>query len=413
MSIEIIKNTNKQNLLQLLWLRLIAVITQFITIFFTYYYLEIALPLNSMFLVLTILILISGISFYRYKNQKNITNLSLFFELLIDVFAFGAQIYFSGGISNPFISLFLLQVIIAAILLETIYAIFVTTITIILYIALSFKFNELHEFHHHGSNDFFSLHLQGMLISYVFAAILILVFITKINKNLKLRDKKINLLKQQSLEKEQIIQMGLLATSAAHELSTPLSTISVITSDWKKMPLNNDLIEDINIIESQIDRSKNIISQILSFSGRTRLETANKIKVKKYFDDLVNEWKNSRKPEKFIYEFKSHQEKEIIADNILSQAFFNILDNALKESPNLVQMIVNVDEDKVKVIIEDFGKGFSEEILKKLGSPNISTKNSNGMGLFLAINILKQFEGKLDATNKENTGALIKISIPL
>jgi two-component system sensor histidine kinase RegB len=243
------QNINRQNLLQLICLRLIAIFGQVATILLVNYFLHIELPLMAMFLALLLLVFVNFVSFYRYKFQKNISNKSLFIELLFDVAALTSQLYFSGGISNPFISLFLLQVIIAAILLQRIYAWLIATITIFCYIWLSFNYQELHAFHHHEDGNLFNLHLHGMLISYVFAAILLLIFVTKIIKNLKEGDEKINLLKRQSLEKEQVIRMGLLATGAAHELGTPLSTISVILGDWKEMNLGKNLIEDVEVIE--------------------------------------------------------------------------------------------------------------------------------------------------------------------
>jgi len=100
------QNTNRDNLLQLLWLRLIAICGQIATILVVYFFLEISLPLTAMFSVLLVLALVSCFSFYRYKFQKNISNKSLFIELLFDVAALTSQLYLSGGISNPFISLF-------------------------------------------------------------------------------------------------------------------------------------------------------------------------------------------------------------------------------------------------------------------------------------------------------------------
>ena len=70
-----------------------------------------------MMAVIALLSLVNLISFYSYKKKANISNGRLFFELFLDVIAFSGQIYLSGGISNPFISLFLLQVIISTILL--------------------------------------------------------------------------------------------------------------------------------------------------------------------------------------------------------------------------------------------------------------------------------------------------------
>ena len=263
--------------MQLLILRLVAIIGQALTILFVHHLLEISLPLAEMFAILLGLSVLNALGFYRYRTQKNISSKSLFLELVLDVSAFALQIYFSGGASNPFISLFLLQVIIAAILLQQNYAWLIAAITTIYYVLLSFHYQHLHAFHQHGEmNGFFNLHLQGMLISYILAAVLLLVFIGNIMKNLRERDEKISALKKDAVEKNQMIRSALLATAAAHELGTPLATISVILSDWKKMDLKKDLNSDITIIENQLARCKKIISEVLENSGSTRVEQAGK-----------------------------------------------------------------------------------------------------------------------------------------
>jgi len=408
------QNTNRKNLLQLLWLRLIAIFGQVATILFVHYFLHIALPLTTMFSVLLLLVIINCLSFYRYKFQENISDKSLFIELLFDVIALTSQLYFSGGISNPFISLFLLQVIIGAILLQRIYAWLIAVITILCYIWLSFNYQELHAFHHHEEEgNLFNLHLHGMLISYIFAAILLLIFVTKIIKNLREGDEKINFLKRKSLEKEQVIRMGLLATGAAHELSTPLSTISVILGDWKEMNLKKDLIEDVEMIETQLSRCKKILSKILIDSGKERLDQATIVPVKEVFDKFIKEWTESRKPENLIYDFEGKSDKKILLDDILTQAFFNIFDNALEASPAFISVSVLVTNDNIVVSVEDKGKGFDYEIIKQIGKPNLTTKNSSGLGLFLALNTLHRIDGDLKIENLSAGGAKVLITIPL
>lgn len=408
------QNTNRKNLLQLLWLRLIAIFGQVATILFVRYFLHIALPLTTMFSVLLLLVIINCLSFYRYKFQENISDKSLFIELLFDVIALTSQLYFSGGISNPFISLFLLQVIIGAILLQRIYAWLIAIITILCYIWLSFNYQELHAFHHHEEEgNLFNLHLHGMLISYIFAAILLLIFVTKIIKNLREGDEKINFLKRKSLEKEQVIRMGLLATGAAHELSTPLSTISVILGDWKEMNLKKDLIEDVEMIETQLSRCKKILSKILIDSGKERLDQATIVPVKEVFDKFIKEWTESRKPENLIYDFEGKSDKKILLDDILTQAFFNIFDNALEASPAFISVSVLVTNDNIVVSVEDKGKGFDYEIIKQIGKPNLTTKNSSGLGLFLALNTLHRIDGDLKIENLSAGGAKVLITIPL
>lgn len=411
MTYQIFQNTNRKNLLQLIWLRLIAIIGQVITILFVNFILEIELNLTVLFGVIIILGVVNLLSFYRYKIQKKISDKSLFFELIFDVLALSLQLYFSGGVSNPFISLFLLQVIISAILLRRIYAWLIALLTLFCYIVLSFNYQELHAFHHH-SNEMFNLHLHGMLISYVITAILVLIFITKIIKNLKEGDDKIHLLKQKSHAKEQLVRSALLTTSTAHELGTPLSTIAVILGDWKQMNLKKEMLEELLIMENQVQRCKKILYDILDISGKKRYEHATLTSLKTAFDNLISKWSDLRKPQNLIYNFIGESEKKIIFDEVIIHAFFNVFDNALEASPDYLKITAMIVKNNLEVSVEDHGKGFDQQILKHLGQENLSTKNSSGLGLFLALNAIKNIDGDIKFTNLKSIGVKVLITIP-
>ncbi len=274
---KISRSANRKNLLQLIILRWIAIFAQLCAILFCTHFLEIHLALKPMLATLFALILLNFLSLSFYKSNKAISDKILFFELLCDVFALSLQLYFSGGASNPFISLFLLQVIISAILLRPFFAWITSLITILLYILLGLYSNHLHGFNHHNFNEgkSFDLHLQGMLLSYIIAAILLVIFITKISKNLRERDIKI-------LEQQEVLRSAMIATAAAHDLGTPLATISVILNDLKTDSENKNIniISDITLMEEQIERCKKSLSKILLESGNERLESANKDNLK-------------------------------------------------------------------------------------------------------------------------------------
>ncbi len=386
----------KKNLLQLLYLRLIAIIAQVATILFSNYFLKISLPLHEMMLIVLVLSCVNLLSFYSYKKEIFIHDKRLVLELIFDVTAFAAQIYLSGGISNPFISLFLLQVIIAVILLKTSYAMIVFLLTLIYYLLLSRNYQELAAFNHH-STEFFNLHLYGMLISYIIAAILLIIFITKISRNLR--------------QKEQLAHMGLVATSAAHQLGTPLATIAVILNDLKQEEKITEYKEDLQIAESQIERCKKIISKIASSYGNSRTEKATKIMARQAFEKIINNWQNLRKPQNLIYNFRG-EDREIVINNILSQTLFDIFDNAFEASKDWIGIDIKVAKKTISIIVKDRGRGFDKKVLKNLGKPDLSTKNSSGLGLFLAINSLAEINGKLTARNTNN-GAEVEINIKL
>src|SRR6185369_3477403 len=98
-------------------------------------------------------------------------------------------------------------------------------------------------------------------------------FISRINANLRRRDARLAALRQRAAEEDHIVRMGLLASGAAHELGTPLSSLSVLIGDWKSMPRfadDTDMQEDLEDMEAAIKRCKTIVSGILMSAGEAR-----------------------------------------------------------------------------------------------------------------------------------------------
>ena len=266
--------TNKQNFLLLIQLRWIAVGGQVVTILFVRYGLGIGLPLTPMAVVILLLTALNVASLLRHSSQDAITNMELFLGLLLDVAALTVQLYLSGGASNPFISLYLLQVILGAVLIETWSVWALVLITSACFVALTSFYREISLPHAHGTG-LFSLHIQGMFICFVLAATLLVLFITRVQHNLRTRDAHLADLRQQSAEEDHIVRMGLLASGAAHELGTPLATLSVILNDWGRMPAlqgRSELTQEIREMQGQLARCKTIVSGILMSSGETRGE---------------------------------------------------------------------------------------------------------------------------------------------
>ena len=113
-----------------------------------------------------------------------------------------------------------------------------------------------------------------------------------------------------------------------------------------------------------------------------------------------------------LYDFCGNGDKKIIFDEALTQVFFNIFDNAFEESAKWVSIKVEANDSEMLVTIQDRGRGFAAEILQEIGKPNLTTKNGNGLGLFLAVSVLRRIGGSLQVKNLEN-GALVTVKFPI
>jgi two-component system sensor histidine kinase RegB len=409
--------TNRKNLLLLVQLRWIAVVGQLATILVVLHIFAIDLPLLPMALVVAFLIGLNVVSLLRCRFQPVIGKTELFLELLLDVGALTVQLYLSGGALNPFVSLFLLQVILGTILLETALVWLLVAITGGCFIFLSFFHQKLGMPARH-EEIFLSLHVPGMFICFLLSACLLVLYITRITRNLAERDARLSGLRQQAAEEDHIVRMGLLASGAAHELGTPLSTLSVILSDWQRMPqfaASPDLRQDLEDMQAQITRCKGIVSGILLSSGETRGEGAMLTSVARFFDGLVTEWQAARAAVACDYSNLFDPDLPIISDLALKQVVVNLLDNAADASPEWVGITVGRREGRLLVTVNDAGPGFAPEILAEIGRPYRSTKDrpGAGLGLFLVVNVVRKLGGTVEARNDVSGGASVTVSLPL
>lgn len=407
--------TNRKNLFLLIQLRWLAVGGQIVTIAVTRYILGVDLPLTQMGMVLLLLGTLNVAALWRYGSAGTISHAELFLGLLLDVFALTAQLYLSGGASNPFISLFLLQVILAAVLLEVWSAVILAVVAALCFLGLSLAYLPLGMAH---GERFLSLHVQGMFICFALTAGLLILFITRITRNLSARDAHLADLRQRSVEEDHIVRMGLLATGAAHELGTPLATLSVILNDWRRLPAvraDAELGRDLATMESELERCKAIVSGILMSSGEVRGEGTVRTTVRAFLDELVTEWQATRGAAALDYRNDFAPDATIVWDTALKQVLVNVFDNALESSPRWVGVTATRDAARIVIAVRDAGPGFSPEMLSDFGKPYRSTKGrpGGGLGLFLVVNVLRKLGGTVEAANAPGGGAVVTLSMPL
>jgi len=406
-----------KNMLQLIELRWIAVIGQITTIAGAILVFDVQLPLLQMLEVLACLIAFNVASHLRWHEHRPVTNKELFLALLVDVASLTIQLYLSGGASNPFAFLYLLQVILSAVLLEAWSTWTIVAITLACLAGLSIFAQPLPLPLDHG-RGISSLYVQGMLLCFVLNAALLVVFILRITNTLKTRATQLSDLRQRAAEEEHIVRMGLLASGAAHELGTPLATLSVILGDWKRMPEfkeNPDLIEEISEMETQLKRCKSIVSGILLSAGEARGESTRRTTILSFLDDLVAEWRGSRPVREFSYLNRIAQDLPVAFDSALKQMIDNVLDNALEASPDWVGMEAALEDGNLILSVSDRGPGFATSVLAQFGKPYQSTKGrpGGGLGLFLAVNVARKLGGSVTPSNLAGGGAVVTLTFPL
>src|SRR3569623_2562090 len=325
-----------KNMLHLIQLRWIAVLGQITTITAATLGFGISLPLPQMLSVLACLIAFNIGSHLRWHERQIVTNGELFHALLVDVGSLTAMLYFSGGITNPFAFLYLLQVILSAVLLKPWSTWTIVAVTSVCLAGLAVFYVPL-KLPPDQERYFFNLYVQGMLICFMSNAALLAYFITRIGGNLRVGDAQLAHLRQRAAEEDHIVRMGLLASGAAHALGTPLSSLSVILGDWRRMPAlsaDPELAQELEEMQAAVQRCKSIVTGILISAGEARGEAPTVTTVNAFLDELVADWRAARSTTKLYYDNEFGEDLPIISDSALKHVIFNVLDNALGASPS-------------------------------------------------------------------------------
>jgi len=406
-----------KNMQQLIQLRWIAVIGQITTIAGASVLLGVALPMPAMLNVLACLIAFNIASTLRWQENQFVSNSELLLALTVDVASLTAQLYLSGGATNPFVFLYLLHVILGAVLLErwSTWTIVLVTGACIAGLAL---FSEPLTLPLDHSLGIFSLYVQGTLLCFILDAALLVIFVSRITDNVRNSAAKIADLRQRAAEEEHIVRMGLLASGAAHELGTPLATLAVILGDWKHMPEfkgNPVLLEEIAEMQTQLQRCKSIVSGILLSAGETRGESSAATTINTFLEEVVAEWRIGRPVVQFEFDNRIAPDHPVVSDSTLKQMICNVLDNALEASPQWSRMEASVEGGELVLQVTDAGAGFTPGTLAQFGTPYNSSKGrpGGGLGLFLVVNVARTLGGAVTASNLPQGGAMVRLTLPL
>ncbi|MFC3691236.1 ATP-binding protein [Chenggangzhangella methanolivorans] len=407
----------RKNMLQLVELRWIAVVGQVATIALVEFGMDIRLPLVAMGLVAASLVALNLLTLSRLRWRARATNAELFGQLAFDALALTAQLYLSGGATNPFAFLFLLHAMLGAVLLEawSVWAIVAITVT-------AFAF--LTRYHlplilpQGGVEELFRLHVQGMVACFALNAALLVVFVARIGRNLKQRDARLAALRQREAEEDHIVRMGLLASGAAHELGTPLATLDVILSDWRRMPSfakEPEILDEIADMQAEVRRCKSIVSGILLSAGEARGEAPEATTVRAFLAEVLDDRRSAHPGTLIEFVERIEEDVPILADPALKQVIAVVIDNAAEASPEKVTVTAVREDDLLALRVLDRGPGFSSQVIANLGKPYNSTKGKpgGGLGLFLVVNVMRKLGGAVAAANREAGGAIVTLTLPL
>ena len=438
------ESANYFHLNRLFVLRNIAIAAQFLAVFVTHHLLEIPLPLIAIALIIFQIILFNSFVWIRLRQAKPVTENEIFIHLAFDVLALAILLYFTGGASNPFVMLFLFPLTITVTILPIRYAWLLVALSVACYSLLMFYYQPLpigHDMGHdmgqsmtqemthamgdHSNHDMhepvvsseYNLHLTGMWLAFIINACLITYYVYGMGSTLRRQQKQLSTAREQSIRDEQLVVLGTLAASTAHELGTPLGTMALLVSELEadipnqSTQVNNDLKN----LKEQINRCKISLSDLSASVGASSdLHGGSIDNAADYFSNIKNEILLIRPDSNISYDWQVlDSNATVFIDRTLTLALINVIENAIDVSPEFTKWIIKSETDSIQFEILDQGPGLSEAALASIGEKPYSEKELGlGLGLYLAYAAIRRRGGSIQQSNRKSIGSRTLITLP-
>lgn len=392
----------------LLLLRALAMGCQVLALVAAHLIIDAPVPWMPIAIVMLLLGVITWRSWELVSSGRTVSEGVVVRQLCVDIVALAVLLYFTGGSWNPFVSLFLLPVTVAAATLRPAYTWFIVICSAACYTLLMFYHQQTLHWGHGDAH--FAVHLWGMWLGFLLSAGIVAYFVARIGATLRAHDRELATARQMTA-------LGAMAAGAAHELGTPLATMAVLARELELQCGDRpELIEDLGVLRAQLDRCKAILGRMAMQAGQTPADAGTAANLDQYLAGVIAEWRSLRPEASLTLTLDGAQPApRIVTDRTLTQALMNVLNNAADASPQSVAVQAHWNASEMTMQVRDNGPGIAAAVRDGLGQAFVTSKPQGmGLGLYLARTTLGRFGGEVTLNDRRDGGGVeAEIRLPL
>lgn len=419
---------NLMSLRRLFWLRWALMGGQSVLLVSCESIAGVILPYSPLLVILSlqaVFNLLTGLRLRMHAGNGTMpSDAELMGQLMVDLTALSANLFFTGGATNPFVSFYLPGLAIAAAILPwrnvialAVYAMACYSLMLIEYVPLNLR---------HPDNAV-NYHLAGMWLNFVASATMIAVFVTRLSGVLRQRDAELNLAREQLLRDARVEALNDQAAAVAHEIGTPLATLAVIAGELRADAADprqgttqvSAYLPDLQTMEQQLELCKSILARL-----RDDHETAAPQRIDAWLDGYVERWQlrhpHARLEANAIGEAAALPVEAARVGQILTI----LLDNAARsqlaagheEIPLRLAISLESSSGALPTLtfrVTDRGLGIPPSQRARLGeAPVASMHGGQGIGVYLAQSAAQQMGGRLAWYDHHEGGTVAELRLP-
>jgi len=406
-------SANHQNLWRLTLIRILVLLAQAASVAFAYFseLLPAPLPWAALWLTLAASASLCALTAFRLRFSTPVSEREYAAQLACDLLIHSVLLYYSGGSANPFVSYYLVPLTIAAATLSRFYSLLLAGLALAAYNLLIVWSQPLSMLP--GQRE--KLLIYGMWLSFALAAVLITFFVAAMAGALRRQEELRAKRREEGLRDQQLLAIATQAAGAAHELGTPLATMSVLLKELRHDYPDKALQDDLGMLQEQVSLCKDTLQQLVRAAEIDRREALPEQSASHWVDSVLNRWNLMRPEVSYQYQSLGTGEPPLLsvpAD--LSQALLNLLNNAADACPQQLEIQLNWDKTHIHLTIHDQGSGISPAIAQQIGSAFVSSKGGKGfgIGLFLSQASISRAGGSLRLYPHPVAGTVTELRLP-
>ncbi|TGQ40618.1 ActS/PrrB/RegB family redox-sensitive histidine kinase [Mesorhizobium sp. M00.F.Ca.ET.216.01.1.1] len=403
----------------LIRLRWLAVVGQSLTVLGVAYGLKFPLPVSVCFALIACSAWMNLFLTFRFPAAHRLTPLPAFAILTFDSLQLAGLLYMTGGLTNPFSVLMTVPVVISATslplrLTAILGALVISAATLLVFFHLPLPWYE------GAPLTMPFIYVAGIWMAVFSSIAFTAIYAFRVAEEARLLANALAATELVLQREQHLSALDGLAAAAAHELGTPLATITLVAKEMEKV-LGEDpkYREDVTLLRSQSERCREILKRLTSLSteGEAHLSRLP-------LTSLVEEVTAPHRD--FGISIKLRPGERVGPEPVgrrnpgVIYGLGNLVENAVDFARESVTVSWSWDDAAVTLSIIDDGPGFPPEIIDRIGEPYMSTRQGTeaggglGLGLFIAKTLLERSGATLDFRNSSGLGegAVVQISWP-
>ena len=399
-------NLRLNTLIRLRWL---AIIGQSAAVVVVAYMLEFPLPVSLCFALIALSAWLNLFLAFRYPATYRLPPLAALGILVFDALQLAGLLYMTGGLTNPFALLMTVPVVVSATSLPLRWTAMLALLVIGAASLLVFFHLPLPWFPGTELSMPF-IYIAGVWMALVSAIAFTGVYAYRVAEEARLLANALSATELVLQREQHLSALDGLAAAAAHELGTPLATITLVAREMERA-LGSDprYREDVVLLRSQSERCREILKRLTSLSSEGEEHLA-RLPLTSLVEEVVAPHRD------FGIAIRLEPGDTVGPEPVgrrnagVIYGLGNLVDNAVDFAKSTVTIGWRWDEDEVELTVLDDGPGFPPEIIDHIGEPYVTKRPTGaergglGLGLFIAKTLLDRSGAHVEFANGASPG---------